>query len=111
LTQEKPDSPELCKCWLQKDSARQLPNLQEIPILIVTSEAFYHALYDRCTVRFLEQAGAHPSWVKLAEVGIHENGHAMMLEKNNAEIASVLSQWLARTVPNRGDLMRSPVTS
>ena len=101
--QEKPEWPELCKCWLQKDPARQLPNLQKIPILIVTSEASYHAPYDRCTVRFLEQAGVHLSWVKLAEVGIHGNGHAMMIEKNNAEIASVLSQWLAKTISGKGD--------
>ena len=101
--QEKPEWPELCKCWMQKDPARQLPNLQKIPILIVTSEASYHAPYDRCTVRFLEQAGVHLSWVKLAEVGIHGNGHAMMIEKNNAEIASVLSQWLAKTISGKGD--------
>jgi pimeloyl-ACP methyl ester carboxylesterase len=101
--QEKSDAPELCTCWLQKGQARQLPNLQKIPILIVTSEASYHAPYDHCTVNFLEQAGVHPTWVKLREVGIHGNGHNMMLEKNNMEIAAVLSQWLAKTVPSTGD--------
>ena len=101
--QEKPDSPELCKCWLQKGQTRQLPNLQKIPILIVTSEASYHAPYDHCTVNFLEQAGVRPMWVKLAEVGIHGNGHNMMLEKNNMEVATVLSRWLAKTIPDKGD--------
>src|SRR4029077_11194126 len=32
VQQESPDSPELCKCWLQKSPARQLPNLKRIPI-------------------------------------------------------------------------------
>jgi pimeloyl-ACP methyl ester carboxylesterase len=102
VKQEKSDSPELCRCWMQKEPARQLPNLQGIPILIVTSEASYHAPYDHCTVNFLTQAGVHPTWIKLADVGIHGNGHNMMLEKNNAEIAAVLSRWLAKAVPNDG---------
>jgi hypothetical protein len=29
-------------------------------------------------------------------VCIHGNGHMMMLEKNNAEIAAVLSRWLEK---------------
>jgi hypothetical protein len=31
-------------------------------------------------------------------VGIHGNGHMMMLEKNNLEIAAVMSRWLAKTL-------------
>ena len=102
VQQDESDAPELCRCWMQKEPARQLPNLQGIPILIVTSEASYHAPYDHCTVNFLTQAGVHPTWIKLADVGIHGNGHNMLLEKNNAEIAAVLSRWLAKAVPNDG---------
>jgi len=101
--QEKPDSPELCRCWLQKDDARQLPNLQKVSILIVTSEASYHAPYDHCTVNFLRQAGVHPTWIKLPDVGIRGNGHGMMLEKNNMEVAAVSSQWLDKTVPGKAN--------
>src|SRR5207244_5173594 len=98
LRQETPDAPNLTKCWLQKSPARQLPNLQKMPILIVTAEASYHAPYDHCTVKFLEQAGVHSTWIKLAEIGIHGNGHMMMLEKNNAEIADVMRQWLVKSL-------------
>jgi len=101
--EEKPDFPELCRCWLQKDEARQLPNLQKVSILIVTSEASYHAPYDHCTVKFLKQAGVHATWVKLPDVGIRGNGHGMMLEKNNMEVAAVLSQWLEKTVPGKAN--------
>jgi pimeloyl-ACP methyl ester carboxylesterase len=96
--QEKPDAPDLTRCWVQKSPARTLPNLQKMPILILTAEASYHAPYDHCTVKYLEQAGVHPSWIKLADIGIHGNGHMMMLEKNNMEIARVLSRWLAANV-------------
>ena len=98
LRQEKPDAPDLTKCWLQKSQARQLPNLQKIPILIMTAEASYHAPYDHCTVKYLEQAGVHSTWIKLADIGIHGNGHMMMLEKNNLDIAAVISSWLSKSL-------------
>ncbi len=99
VRQEKPDGPDLARCWEQKSPARQLPRLQKIPTLIVTSEASYHAPYDHCTVKYLEQAGVHPTWIKLAEIGVHGNGHMMMLEKNSQEIAQVMAKWLARALP------------
>jgi pimeloyl-ACP methyl ester carboxylesterase len=98
VQQTKADSPDLVRCWGQVSPARQLPNLQRVPILILTAEASYHAPYDHCTVRYLEQAGVHPKWVKLADVGIHGNGHMMMLEKNNQDIARVVSRWLDGTL-------------
>jgi pimeloyl-ACP methyl ester carboxylesterase len=98
VRQEKPDGPDLARCWIQKEPARQLPNLKKMPILILTSESSYHAAYDHCTVRYMEQAGIHPTWIKLADVGIRGNGHMMMLEKNNAASAGVMTGWLAKTL-------------
>ena len=97
--QEQADGPDLSRCWLQKSPARQLPNLQKMPILILTSESSYHAAYDHCTVKYFEQAGVHPKWVRLPDVGIHGNGHMMMLEKNNMEIAAFMSRWLDSQFP------------
>ena len=99
VRQEKSDAPDLAKCWLQKSPARQLPNLQKTPILVVTAEASYHAPYDHCTVKYLEQAGVHSTWIKLADIGIRGNGHMMMLEKNNLEIAAAISNWLSKVSP------------
>jgi pimeloyl-ACP methyl ester carboxylesterase len=76
-----------------------LPNLAKLPILVVTSEASYHAPYDHCTVKYLQQASVRPTWIKLSDVGIHGNGHMMMLEKNNLEIAAVMARWLADALP------------
>ncbi|PYR83875.1 MAG: hypothetical protein DMG19_18005 [Acidobacteria bacterium] len=106
LRQEKPDAPDLTKCWLQKSPARQLLNLQKIPILIMTAEASYHAPYDHCTVKYLEQAGVHSTWIKLADIGIHGNGHMMMLEKNNLDIAAVISTWLSKSLPTASKTTR-----
>ena len=93
----KADAADKVVCWKQKEPARQLPNLQKMPILILSSEASYHAPYDHCTVRYLEQAGVKPTFIRLADIGIHGNSHVMMLERNNTEIAGVIAQWLDKT--------------
>ena len=91
----KADGPDMEPCWLPGGAKRALPALQRTPILVLASEASYHARYDQCTVRFLQQMGAQPDFVRLADIGIHGNGHMMMLEKNNDQVAKVLTDWLA----------------
>jgi pimeloyl-ACP methyl ester carboxylesterase len=98
VREEKADAPDVIRCWMQKSPARQLPNLQKMPILIVTAEASYHATYDHCTVKYLQQAGVHPTWMKLGEAGIRGNGHMLMLEANSAEVAEAMSRWLSKAV-------------
>ncbi|MSP95253.1 MAG: alpha/beta fold hydrolase [Alphaproteobacteria bacterium] len=95
----KADAADKVVCWSQKAPARQLPNLQKMPVLVLTSEASYHAPYDHCTVRYLEQAGVKPSVIRLADMGVRGNSHVMMIEKNNAQIAGVIAQWLDKTLP------------
>jgi pimeloyl-ACP methyl ester carboxylesterase len=96
--QDQPDDPDVSRCWLQKEPARQLLQLRKVPILVVTSESSYHRGYDHCTVKYLEQAGVRVRWIKLADAGIRGNGHMMMLEKNNAEVAAVMVRWLEKTL-------------
>lgn len=88
------DGPGLFRCWTQTEPARQLVNLRGIPILLVTGEASFRAQYDHCTSKFLTQAGVASDHVRLGDVGIHGNGHMMMLEKNNLEIAAYMDDWL-----------------
>ena len=45
-------------------------------------------------VDFLAQAGATIEHLRLEDVGIHGNGHAMMLETNSDEIAQVIQDWI-----------------
>ncbi len=96
--QETADGANLVRCWLQDTSARQLVNLKGVPILIVVSEASYHAPYDHCTSKYLMQAGVKNDFVRLPDIGIKGNGHMMMLEKNNLQIAALLQGWLKKNV-------------
>jgi len=98
VVEEKADGPELARCHVQREPARQLPNLAKMPILVLTAEASYHAPYDHCTVKFLQQAGVKPTFIRLADLGIHGNSHVMMLEKNNKDIAAVIAKWLDKAV-------------
>ena len=98
VKEDKPDAPGLATCWKQAEPARQLPNLHIMPIMVLTSEASYHAPYDHCTVKYLRQAGVEAAWVKLADLGIKGNSHVMMQEKNSKEIAAVIYGWLEKSV-------------
>ena len=100
VRQEKADGPDLAHCWLQKEPARKLKNLANIPVVVIQSEASYHAPYDHCTVAYLRQAGVRTDFIRLADHGIRGNGHMMMLEKNSDDIARVMEQWTARQIVN-----------
>jgi pimeloyl-ACP methyl ester carboxylesterase len=60
----------LSDCIQQQEPARKLVNLIDIPVLVVTSEASYHAVYDYCTVEYLRQAGVEVEWLNLPAAGI-----------------------------------------
>jgi pimeloyl-ACP methyl ester carboxylesterase len=98
VQQEKADAPDLIRCWLQKEPARQLPNLKGIPILLLTSEASSFAPWEHCNSLFLKQAGVANDFVRLSDLGIHGNGHYMMFEKNSMQIAGVIADWLQKKV-------------
>jgi pimeloyl-ACP methyl ester carboxylesterase len=99
--QVEPDHPDLARCWQQKTPARRLTNLAEIPTIIVTGEASYHAVYDHCTAKYLTAAGVPVDFVRLEDRGIHGNGHMLMLEKNSLEIAALVADWLGRAVGDK----------
>jgi pimeloyl-ACP methyl ester carboxylesterase len=97
--QAAPDGPDMVRCWKQKEPARKLTNLKGIPVVIVASEASYHAPYDHCTSAWLTQAGVPNTFIRLADRGVHGNGHMMMIEKNSDAIAAVIESWVAKTFP------------
>jgi pimeloyl-ACP methyl ester carboxylesterase len=83
-------------CMIQADepAPRQLVNLKNIPVLMVTAEASYHAAYDWCTAKFLQQAGVNVTHFELGSMGIRGNGHLFFLERNSDEVANVVEQWI-----------------
>lgn len=96
--QDKPDGPDLIACTMQKAPARKLKNFLAIPTLITVSESSYHAPYDHCTAKYMKQAGVPVEFIRLPEKGIHGNGHMVMLEKNNLQIADFLLGWIATNI-------------
>jgi pimeloyl-ACP methyl ester carboxylesterase len=96
--QAEADGPNLTRCYAQADPPRKLANLQNIPIVVIAAESSYHAVYDHCTARYLKQASVPAEFVRLEEVGIRGNGHMLMIEKNNLEIADFIDKWLVKTV-------------
>jgi hypothetical protein len=73
---------------------RRLPNLAGIPIAVVSAEASPFVHFHDDMVAFLQAAGCDADGVRLADHGVHGNGHAMMIEANNAEVLDVVLRWL-----------------
>jgi pimeloyl-ACP methyl ester carboxylesterase len=98
IKEDKADGPDLSICWMQKSPARQLVNLKGIPTMILVSEASYHAVFDHCTAKWLNQAGVKTDFIRLEDRGIRGNGHMVMIEKNSLEIAGLLDDWMRKNV-------------
>lgn len=90
------DSPEEAPpLRLQADPPSRLPNLARIPIALVSAEASPIAAADPVTQAFLQQGGCTVDLLRLADHGVHGNGHGMMFERNNREVLEVILRWLA----------------
>jgi pimeloyl-ACP methyl ester carboxylesterase len=100
--EEKSDIPgDVVPCYVQKEPARKLVNLEHIPVVYLSAEGGYHRVSDHCLAKWLNQAGVKTQFVRLEDVGIHGNGHEMMLEKNSDEIARFIGGWIDKNVPQR----------
>lgn len=86
------------ECIMQAEPAKKLVNLVNTPVLVVTSEASYHAPYDYCTVEYLRQAGVNVQHMELGKEGIHGNGHMFFMEKNNLEIVERVLSWVGEVI-------------
>ncbi|MGH9681492.1 MAG: alpha/beta hydrolase [Candidatus Acidiferrales bacterium] len=98
MREAKADGPGLIPCWIQKAPVHKLINLEGIPVLDASAEASYHRPYAHCDAKWLNQAGVKTDYVRLEGVGLSGNGHIMMAEKNSAEIAKYLMNWIEKNV-------------
>ena len=87
-------SPDLADCTLQAEPPRRWPNLADLPTLVVTGEASYHARYDWGIVAFLRQVGVDAEHMPLGDVGLTGNGHFMFMETNSDAVAEKVEEWL-----------------
>lgn len=98
VQQDKPERRDLARCWRQREPARKLAAVGDRPVMLLGAEASFYAGYNHCEVEYLRQAGVPVTFIQLADLGIHGNGHMMMLEKNSDAIAQVIVDWLAKAV-------------
>lgn len=76
----------------------KLPSLTEVPILIVTAEASAFAAASPPTAAFLKACGASTQVLKLADCGVHGNGHGLIYEKNSDAALAPVLDWITRTI-------------
>ncbi len=98
MEQTKPDQPDIATCGLQGAPVRKLANLAQVPILMVGSAASYHVPFDLCTSKYLTQAGVKNDFIRLPSIGINGNGHFIMLEKNNLQVAKFVDTWMGKNI-------------
>lgn len=112
VLEEKSDAPgDVVPCYVQKEPAHKLVNLEKIPVVYLSSEGGYHREYDPCLAKWLNQAGVHTQFVRLEDVGIHGNGHELMLEKNSDDIAKWIGTWIDKNVPQKDKSSMATVPS
>jgi pimeloyl-ACP methyl ester carboxylesterase len=93
-----PPEPGVGPYRIQEEPARKLRNLQGIPIVLVTSEASFASPGAPGALAFLKQAGCTAEELRLAQHGVHGNGHMMMVEKNNREVLQPILDWMDKNV-------------
>jgi pimeloyl-ACP methyl ester carboxylesterase len=90
---------------LQAEPARKLKNLVNIPIAIVTAEASFASPGNPGAVAYFKQAGVKVAEeIRLTKLGIHGNGHMMMVEKNNRRVLQPILDWIADNVERGGKI-------
>jgi len=91
---------------IQAEPARKLKNWQA-PIAVVTAEASF-ILPNPGAVAYLKQAGCFAEEIRLADQGVHGNGHAMMCEKNNREALQPILDWMYKNITQK---WKAPIIS
>jgi pimeloyl-ACP methyl ester carboxylesterase len=94
LTRQVPANADLIGCWVPSVPHR-LVNLVDVPVLVVSGGASYHAAYDQCTVQFLRDSAVPVTAMRLGDMGIEGNTHGLIVETNNDVIADRIAGWLA----------------
>lgn len=83
---------------LQRDPPRRLANLAKVPIAVVTAERSRLRAGSLAAIAYLRQAGCSVTHLDLPALGIHGNGHFMLLEKNRAEVLAAILRWVEKTL-------------
>jgi hypothetical protein len=83
----------------------QIAVLTKLPILVVFADhievAERQVGFDQCKTLAtrINGAGGNATFVHLPTLGIRDNTHMMMLDKNNLKIADLIMDWMDKNVP------------
>ncbi|GAA3047054.1 hypothetical protein GCM10010464_09140 [Pseudonocardia yunnanensis] len=78
--------------------SHRLPGLAHVPIGVFSAGASPFDAFAGDVAEFLRTTGCRAEWVRLADHGVHGNGHAVMFERNSAEALAVLVRWLDEVI-------------
>jgi pimeloyl-ACP methyl ester carboxylesterase len=70
-------------------------NLSGLPVLLVTAEASLLGHFDTEVRDYLTDAGANVQLLRLADHGVHGNGHGMIFERNHLQVLDLVIDQLA----------------
>jgi pimeloyl-ACP methyl ester carboxylesterase len=70
--------------------------LDGLPVAVVSAPCSGFEPSCHLTAQYLRSCGASVDEIRLGEIGIHGNGHAMMLERNNVEVAAAITDWIVK---------------
>jgi hypothetical protein len=68
--------------------------LKGIPVLLVTAEASLLGHFDAEVRDYLTELGAEVELLRLADHGVHGNGHGMIFERNHLQVLDVVMDAL-----------------
>jgi len=93
------DPPAAAAADLDRVRPGRLPGLAGFPIAIVEAEVSAMGAGCGAVATFLRSAGADAHHIRLADRGLHGNGHAVMLERNNRAVLDAVVAWLDAVLP------------
>lgn len=84
---------------LADGAPRRLVQLAGKPVVVVAAEASWMAGSLPQVAAFLRAHGVDAELMRLADHGLHGNGHLMVAERNSDQIADLLIGWIAGALP------------
>ena len=75
-------------------TAMPLGDLSDVPVLLVTAEASLLGHFDTEVRDYLTEAGARVQLLRLADHGVHGNGHGMIFERNHLQVLDLVMEQL-----------------
>jgi pimeloyl-ACP methyl ester carboxylesterase len=94
--------------FLQAEPARKLLNLRNTKVVVATAEASFASPGSPGTVAYLKQAGVQAEELRWGALGMHGNGHAMMMEKNSRQVLQPLIDWMHKNVTGSNNQAPAP---